>query len=79
VRDSTKVVEEVAVGAELGDDHDGDRGGLLGDGDADEVDDVGVAKVTKETELLDVHVGEVASNVGNGDRLLAVDALVDVL
>ena len=79
VSDAADVVEQVAVGAELGDDHNGDGGGFLRDRDADEVNDVGVAKVAEEAELFDVHLGEVAANVGNGDRLLAVDALVDVL
>lgn len=79
VRDRTKVVEEVAVGAQLGDDHDGDGRGLLGNGDADEVNDVGVAKVAKEAELFDVHVREVSSNVGDGDRLLPVYPFVDIL
>jgi hypothetical protein len=48
VVNSTDVVEQVAVRAELGDDHDGDEGGFFRDGDADEVHDVGVAQVAQE-------------------------------
>lgn len=73
------VVEEVAVGAEFGDDHDGDGGGLFGNRDADEVDDVFVTEVAEESEFFDVHVGEVATDVTDGDDLLAVLALVDIL
>jgi hypothetical protein len=73
------VVEEVTVGAEFGDDHDGDGRRLWRDGDADEVDDVLVAKVAEESKFFDVHIGEVTSDVADGNGLLAVDALVDVL
>lgn len=77
--DGTDVVEEIPVGAQLGDDHEGDQTRFLRDRNSDEVYDVGVAKVTKQPEFFDVHVGEVTSNVGDGDHLLAIETLVDIL
>lgn len=45
--DRTDIVEQVTVRAQLGADHHGDAGRLLGDRDADEMHDVGVSQVAE--------------------------------
>jgi hypothetical protein len=73
------VVKQVPVRAQLGDDHDGDVGRRFRERDPDELDHVRVVEVAEQAELLDVHVGEVTADLADGDRTLAILALVDVL
>lgn len=72
------VIEEVSVGADLRNNHDRHIFGILRDADANESDNVLVAKVAQDPELFQIHLGQVASNVGDGDRRPFVDAAVDV-
>lgn len=77
--DSSDVVEEVSVRAEFSHDHDGNGRRGFRDRDADELDNVFVSQVAEETEFLDVHVGEVTSDIADRDRTTTISSLVDVL
>ena len=69
------VVEEVAIRAEFGDDADWhvpfDR-----NNDANEADDVGMSKIPEQTQLLEVVLGEVPSDIGERNLDIAILALV---